>query len=55
MQDYKVKQALYKLKKMLTEQEIELFKIISDNYYEQGKEIIDSILSENPYNDTLLG
>ena len=34
---------------------LELLKILSDNYYEQGKEKINIILSENPYNDSLLG
>lgn len=42
-------------RRIIFKKRLELLKILNNNYYEKGKEIINSILSENPYNDTLLG
>lgn len=42
-------------RRIMFKKRLELLKMLDDDYYEQGKEIINDILSENPYNDTLLG
>ena len=42
-------------RRIMFNKRLELLKMTNNNYYEQGKEIINSILAENPYNDTLLG